>query len=401
MPSLSKIGKLTRQRFNVSAVFLKSNSNFSFIRHGFDWEARHESAAHALAADRTTKFLPVATAIVFFLVSVMFSYGKIATSEWSSSNPWHIDIYSIAFSMTLVAFVPAVLLSATIGVPQSVLSAARILSEKSLAPNLPPLEDYKVRAGLGHGAVPSWRYDRWLWVSESKSLARTEAVQHWLWRGLTAVLMVSMGSMGATILSNLIPPSGCANCRIKAELVIWTSYILSYVLGILFSRLFKNRQTLHFWIAMVKDVTVVFIVTAVIVLTVVGSLNKPECWVSCDQAFMELPGNTLQSVLARMKREYPLIISLTFGLSLVISAIVAILLRDGMFIYLQRDDKESRASDIPGLRKASTVIASLGMTRSVSMPQNAPLPGRRAHDIRDRENRPKRGALGAGNRRAM
>lgn len=74
-----------------------------------------------------TKLLPVLTAVVAFILFVAFSYGKTGTQEFNNRGPPHLAMYGIAFSMTLSGCLPAVMLAATVGTPQTRLSVQRIL----------------------------------------------------------------------------------------------------------------------------------------------------------------------------------------------------------------------------------------------------------------------------------
>ena len=180
-----------------------------------------------------------------------------------------------------------------------------------------------------------------------------------LLRELTAILMLAIGQVVATVLSYYVPPGGCRNCRVNAEPAISITYLLSYVFGFAFAKCFRNKQTLYFKLVLVKDIISTLIVTMVIILTVIGSLNKADCWVSCDGMRMELPDSTRGILQERLRTAYPTIMGLTFGSLLVATLAVARFLRDGMDVYLQRDDSELRRWRIPGLRRPKRVVASV------------------------------------------
>jgi len=277
--------------------------------------------------------------------------------NFSSREPPHLSIYSIAFSLTLGGCLPAVMLAATVGVPQTHLSVRRILCQfedtqgglvsASREPayqidHFRTLYRYDVRKCLHNGAVPSWRFDRWTWTTASHSIPRQEAVCRPFWREFCAILMVLIGSFGAIALSALVPPTGCTNCRINSELVIMFSYLTSYVLGVVFSKVFKERDGLHFWLVMTKDVCSTLVLTVIILLTGIGSLNQPRCWVTCNGEILLLPEMTLDDVKGLLKTAYPTIIFVTFALLVASWVVVVVLLWDGISVYLQRDDEEVR-----------------------------------------------------------
>ena len=298
-----------------------------------------------------TKLLPILFSVLGFVVTVGLSYGKKATEEFNSRDPPHLATYGIAFCMTLSGCVPAVVLAATVGSPQTRHSASRLLSQFKKAQSGSDSGDegreeepaFKTNGFLlpHKGAVPSWRFDRWIRSTDSCSVARKEAIQCSFWRECCAVLMVLIGSVGAIALSASVPPAGCINCRINSELVIVFSYLSSYVLGVAFSKMFKQRGKLHFWLVVTKDVCSTLVITAVILLTSIGSLNRPSCWETCDGKALCLPEMTRDVIQGRLKSLFPAIIFLTFSLLAVLLAVTAILLRDGISVYLQRDEGES------------------------------------------------------------
>jgi len=153
----------------------------------------------------------------------------------------------------------------------------------------------------------------------------------------------------------------------------------SYVLGILLDRFLRDRQRLHFWLVMSKGVVSASIVATVILTTVVGRLNTPICWISWDGTCMELPEGTKDIVQGRLRWLYPIIMFLTFGLLLVAPLAVAWYLRDGMAVYLQRDDGEGRSSEIPVLRRASHALYSALARNDTSTPPASLVGAQRMH----------------------
>ncbi|KAK3315715.1 hypothetical protein B0H66DRAFT_269943 [Apodospora peruviana] len=319
------------------------------------WTTQHESTAHALAADRTTSFLPVLVTLSTLLISIFFAYGKVVRAPWRPSEPWHVDIYSIAFSMTLLAWVPGVLFACTIGMPQSGASPCRILRNSGLhLPNLPQKKNEipGIIINLPPSAVPSWRYDRWPWMKHPPETSW----RRWLCHEVTALVLVTIGVTGALVQSYFVPPGGFLSCRLKAQLTICVTYIISYVFGILFDTWCHWDRRLHFWLVMSKDVVSLLIVATIVAITVAGSLNTPICWVSRDRDCMELPEGTKDVVYDRLRSFYPITMGLTFGLLLVASLAVAGFLYDGMAVYVQTDDDET---PFQWLREATQALCSV------------------------------------------
>lgn len=320
------------------------------------------------------------TAVVAFILSVGFSFGRTATRAFDPRDPPHLSMYGLAFSMTLGGCVPAVLLAATVGTPQTRLSVRRILClfeaaqhgrvSAVEAPEVPPnhfraLCGYDIRRCLRNGAVPSWRFDRWTWTATSQSAAWKQAVHRSFWREFCAILVVFIGSLGAIWLSASVPPTGCVNCRIVSELIIMFSYFASYVLGVAFSWVSHKRSELHFWLVLTKDICSTLVLTAIIVLTGLGSLNRWGCWITCDKLALCVPNMTREVVESRLKSLYPAIIFSTFTLLAASWVVIAFVFRDGISVYLQRDDEEVRrvSREISrALRRASTWASNLAST---------------------------------------
>ena len=340
---------------------------FRFSHESSAWTTNHETTARNLAADRVTRLLPVLTAVLAFFLSVGFSFGVAATRNWNSRDPIHLTMHGLAFSMTLVGCLPAVMLAAAIGTPQTHLNVRRILcmfeaeaaratqrggavpNNESSTNHLGALHEYDVHNCLGSGAIPAWRPDRWAWITprtqtSPPSIARAEAVRKPVFRELCAIIMVFIGCLGAIWLSASVPPTGCINCRIFWELLIMFSYFASYLLGVVSTWILRStkRNIARFWVAFIKDIFSTLVVTALIVLTGVGSLNRHTCWITCDGIALCLPDMTKDVVKKLVQFHYPAIILGTFILLVVVWVIAAVWLWDGISVYLQRDDDEAR-----------------------------------------------------------
>ncbi|KAH8896216.1 hypothetical protein GQ53DRAFT_803762 [Thozetella sp. PMI_491] len=103
-----------------------------FARRNTIWNENphYQATAHALAADRTTSLLPVITAVITFLASIALSYGKTLASDWSDRNPRHVEIYGIAFSMTLASW-PCIVKTATMSDRKTTIHLFRYTSTAS------------------------------------------------------------------------------------------------------------------------------------------------------------------------------------------------------------------------------------------------------------------------------
>lgn len=241
------------------------------------------------------------------------------------------------------------MLAAAVGTPQTYLSVRRIIGLfAGKAATYYPERKLGRQRYFRDGTIPSWRFDRWPWASaaSSHSAARLDAIQHRpALRELCAVVTVSLGSVGAIWLSASVPPQGkCLNCRVQAELAILVTYLSSYVAGVAIGWACTTRESdrLNFWLVMAKDVCSTLVSTTIIILTGVGSLNRQGCWLTCDGDKLCLPNVTSHVVDVLLRSRYPAIIFATFGALAVSWIAIAVWLRDGMSVYVQRDDDEER-----------------------------------------------------------
>jgi hypothetical protein len=332
-------------------------------------ESTFITTAHALAADRATKLLPVLTAVGLLFATIAVSFFKIESSSWTSTQPWHIDLHCLAFSLTLTWVVPAVLLSAVVGVPQSQFSSKRILCQfealHGWRTNVNEilsevLEEPKWTSQLENGGIPSWRFDRWSWTCQSQSVARQATTKHTWARDLVALLVVAIGSTGAALLSNFVPPDGF-NCRAKCEVVILSLYISSYMIGVLLARCHIKTKIL-FWISMVKNILFTFSMAAVILISQMGILNRIDCYVCENGTALCLPDQTKDIVSLRMHNIYPEIIFGIFTSQLFVWVILALFYIDSLAVFLQQDDgRNNLTTRMVGFKLALLRILRLGL----------------------------------------
>ncbi|KAK3940283.1 hypothetical protein QBC46DRAFT_354278 [Diplogelasinospora grovesii] len=258
-----------------------------FERGEVEWTPHHKIAAYGLAADRQTKFLPVVGSICLFIGTVGVAYAKLAVSKYNPDSPWHIEIWSIAFSLTVIWAIPAALLGCVVGVPQSEVSA-RVLYQLRMAvpalhstPAVMTAEDVAdvrfteegFEQGLKSGCLPSWRFNRhthrggWDRIHTASDMTSERA-----WRlDLLAIVIVLSGCGGAIWLSWRVPPEG-PNCRVWSEISIGGVYIFSFLGDLLISTLpgtATAKKRLH-W-SMAKDVVATIALTLVILLPILTS----------------------------------------------------------------------------------------------------------------------------------
>jgi len=313
--------------------------------------------AHSLAANLTTKFVPAFTAIILFIVAIGLSYGKLVSTGWDPNEPPHIEIHSIAISLTTVWVVPAVLLAAIVGVPQSESSTTRILRRWSgwgrnqflLANNdgettrdVPSLAQL-----ISGGGFSSWRPDRWAAWLESETSSKDA---HIFMRESTAALVVAIGPIGAALLSSKVPPNGI-NCRVYFEMASIMMYALSYLSNFVIFRLCGcqgnwgtgngSRRLRN--ATMAKDTIVTVLVTTIMMLIQAGLFNSVECYRCRGTNYMCLPDDTKDDVIHGLSGpRYAGITFATLGALLALGLTIGARYYQGMFVFLQSDREADR-----------------------------------------------------------
>lgn len=337
--------------------------------------------ARALAADRSTKLLPIAVALLFFIGAVGIAIfrtaaaaGKSATSDTVFIN---VEAHSIAFSALYFWIIPAVFLSSIIGVSQTEAAIPRILRrfEVDLArialpknATLPEecvdddglvlpknikllnecLKDDQKR--IFHGGVYSWQ--------PSKPVEASQAGFLWGIRGLLPYSIVILGTMAGMLVSSLVPPEGF-DCRNWAELLICIIWILSAQAGLwlkyLWSQNPNTRKTL-FWATFIKDFLAMAATMGGIIVTQVGIFNRCACYTNWGQTGLALPQmpDVASVLLRRLNKDYPAITFLCIGIEIIVfPLLISIQYRHAFRVFVQRDDRQSNA---PWLWKTYRII---------------------------------------------
>jgi hypothetical protein len=215
-----------------------------------------ETANH-LAADRSTKFLPVIIAQAFFISSVVIAIIRIIGLAEGSNPQTYIDIetYSIGFTALYFWVISTVTLISVIGTSQTANAIPEILKDfrQNLANAGFQQTEYDLPGSLDtekryrQGGIYSWQSDG---VSKdvfdntnahlerlsspthplARRRSRTEVKFHQSWPWLCTVLPllnVSFGTIIGMVLTYLVPPDGWS-CRSDAELTIFVVWLVSY-----------------------------------------------------------------------------------------------------------------------------------------------------------------------------
>jgi hypothetical protein len=330
--------------------------------------------ARALAADRTTTLVPVITAQLIFISAYAISYYRTFAAASGPSNWWNVEIHSIAFSLTVLWVIVAVLLGSLIGVSQSEQAVARILhrlgdhdqSECAIAHgSLQRRESFwnsvsPLETRIFNGGIPSWRPDKWKShplpvivdqeLKTPKLSAKASASKVTPFLCAFSLLIVSVGPITAFTLSGLVPPEGFG-ARHLAQATILTVWLASFLLQYVVARC-NIGQRLHFWIVFSKDIMSTISNVFVILITQWGILNRCDSWTHWGKTGLKLVNivEVHDVLLQRSKKKYPAIIFSGIAIQLACCGVVAWWYRHALRVYLQRDDGRSNLRHV---RRAS------------------------------------------------
>ena len=337
--------------------------------------------ARALAADRSTKLLPIAVALVFFIGAVGIAIFRTAAAAKNSATSdtvfINVEAHSIAFSALYFWIIPAVFLSSIIGVSQTEAAIPRILRRfqvdlarmalpetltlpadcvdddglllpKSIKQLNACLKDDQKR--IFHGGVYSWR--------PSDRAKASRAASLWGIRGLLPYSIVIVGTLAGVLVSFLVPPEGFS-CRSCAEIFICMIWILSAQADRLLKHMWSqdsNRRKTLFRATSIKDFVAMSATMGGIVVTQIGIFNRCECYTNWGRTGLALPQmpDVTSVLIRRLNMAYPLITFLCIGTEIiVVPVLISVQYRHAFRVFVQRDDRQSNA---PWLWKAYRII---------------------------------------------
>lgn len=349
----------------------------------------------ALAADRATKSLPIVVAQTFFIAAVGIavfrtaaSAGHRATSDTVFIN---IEAHSIAFSALYFWIIPAVFLSAIIGVSQTEAAIPRILRRFQIdldRQDLPrrvqmPKDCLKDDEGrIYQGGVYSWQPLSWRSQSLSPSISpksqRKASPYQQLGQdpasldqapsgGHSAIAgssdlrpsdcthtwlpypILILGTVTGLIVSGYVPPDGF-DCRHLGEILICTAWILSAQADTLLNYLWplsSGRSSTLFWMTAGKDLLMTVATMGGIIVTQIGIFNRCSCYTLWGRTGLALPErpDIAATLFHRLNTLYPAVTFTGIGLELVIIPLYfCYRYRDAIRVFVQRDDRRSNAA---------------------------------------------------------
>ncbi|KAF2004955.1 hypothetical protein P154DRAFT_560345 [Amniculicola lignicola CBS 123094] len=359
--------------------------NYLDMRRHADFEDNfrtiYDEAANSLAADRTTKILPVFFAELIFIGGWLIALIKAASSEPGPGNWPNVESHSVAMSAMYLWVTSAVVIGSVIGASQTEGSMPRLLhrfehdmataqGEEARRPSAGGREETEwCLAGPEralHGGVYSWRPLKWREVPRQFGVDTKELCGY----AATGLVPVSACYITAVLLSYFTPPKG-VSCRHVAESFILGLWMISFCVEFIAERWLKKRHL--FAVVFSKDV--LFATSNVVVIFMVqsGLLNRCSCWSMFGLTGVNLPQHpdVTPILMHFVKRIAPWITFMAIFFQFLFCGMVLWKYSDAIRVFVQRDDgisnlgwdRVKREDKKPEQREAMTPFALLYRSR--------------------------------------
>ncbi|CZT13060.1 uncharacterized protein RCO7_04247 [Rhynchosporium graminicola] len=324
---------------------------------------------NALAADRSTKFLPIAVAEGFFIGSIAVAYGRTRQSA-TGANPQtfiNIEAFSVAFSALYFWIIPAVFLASVIGVSQTENAVPRILKRfrkdvqrrfPGWAVQLPTKVADRMTTTVREqcGGIYSWapaETRRSVKANilpdtehQNDALTRWESIRHTILSVLSLqpgslrlpFFAVSGSAFTGLLISYLVPPVGF-ECRHFGEFFMYLAWVVSAALNFVPFRSTQHTMRANFILG--KDIVATLATVTGIIVTQVGVFNRCSCYTRWGRVGLALPEwSPVSHVLfGRIGTAYPAIAFTCIGIMLfLIPLLIARHYELAVRVFLQRDD---------------------------------------------------------------
>lgn len=308
----------------------------------------------ALAADRSTKFLPIIVAQIIFVGAVAIALLRTIASAGDNAQGdtlyGKLQAHSIALSAQYFWIIPAVFLSSIIGVSQTEAAIPRILRRfqgdldyLKLQVQMPNdcLEDAQRR--ILQGGVYSWQPSSS--IASTSQLSPADKIHAWL-----PYPILLLGTVTGMLLSAFVPPDGF-NCRHTGEISICSAWVVSALIDHLLNYFWPpadNQRVGMILLRMtiVKDILITGATTVGVVVMQIGIFNRCACytqWGRVGLTLLERP-DVAATLIHRLNTVYPAITFTSIGIELVIVPLFfSIWYCDALRVFIQRDDCQSNA----------------------------------------------------------
>ena len=201
----------------------------------------------------------------------------------------------------------------------------------------------------------SWSHDlsrqtnRHLPAVQSTLLARIQALISAFWQWVKPrflpILIILIPTITGAITSSRVPPDGW-NCRVTGETAVFFAWLVSAELNYVLQSaipLGNTNSKKIFWWTLAKDTIIALGTIVWVFMTVVGALNRCDCWIDHDGSLILPQREDIDKILRhRLNRDYPAWIFSGVAVELVLIPWgVQLWYSDGLKVFVQRDDGTS------------------------------------------------------------
>lgn len=276
----------------------------------------------------------------FFVGALAVAVFKTTAITSTSSLFVNVEAHSIAFSALYFWIIPAVFLSAMIGVSQTEKNISRILENLQTAlSHEPDLKDIHLPSvptsnergdRIANGGIYSWQPG-----------SNPEELWHWKVNFLP-IFTVFSGTITAMLVSRFVPADGWQprHCAHATFFLIW---FFSFLITNLFKQL-GGKNFPRFGLTFAKDVIVTVGTLAALMYIQVGPFNDCSSYTLWGRKGLALPGMPeVEAILnSRMRSVYPAIAFTSIGIQLVLIPLVVFKWSPrALCVLLQSDDGTS------------------------------------------------------------
>lgn len=227
-------------------------------------------AAQSLSADRSTSFVPVTVSIMIFFGSLRLAFEKQCSPAAMINDG--ITPYYIAHAAVYFNILPAILLSAIVGVSQDRDSIPHILNQLRSDTNEEQfVEGLDSGKRITSGGIYSWQPKKWehLTSNDEDECWRRWAIAILSWSSVLSGCLVGIG------IAYSAPPTGfgCREIAFISTLMLW---MFSFSFDIYAHRSFKPKTC--YILVFLKDITCSLAILVYNVYSHLGIFNRCSCW---------------------------------------------------------------------------------------------------------------------------